>query len=167
MISNILVLTAFQEGSKRALTMAAELAARFESRVHVLHVIEESLVEVISTAMVPTPGDSGVQTPSGAVIPGTLGQHLEPALSPEDVASGLVARAECQMREFVAALDPHLRLTTEVRIGKPYEAISETVTARKIDFVVMGRSSHGLKEYLLGSVADKVVRTVSCPVCLL
>jgi nucleotide-binding universal stress UspA family protein len=167
MISNILVLTAFQEGSRRALAMAAEVALRFEGRVHVLHVIEEDHVEVISTAMVPTPGDSGVQPPTGSNLPPTLGQHFRPAVNLDDVASGLVARAERQMRDFVAHLDSRLLLTTEVRIGKPHEVIIETVAARHVDFVVMGRSSHGLKEFLLGSIADKVVRTVACPVCLL
>lgn len=167
MISNILVLTAFQERSRRALTMAAEVAARFEGRVHVLHVIDEDLVEVISTAMVPTAGDSGVQTPTSSVLPPTLGQHLQPAINLDGVASGLVARAERQMRDFVAPLDRRLQLSTEVRIGKPYEAIVETVAARHVDLVIMGRSNRGLKEYLLGSIADKVVRTVACPVCLL
>jgi nucleotide-binding universal stress UspA family protein len=167
MITNILVLTAFQEGSRRALAMAVEVAARFGSQVHVLHVIEGDLVEVISTAMVPAAGDSGVQAPAGTTVPSNLGQHYRPALGPEDVAGGLVARAERQMRAFVAQVDPGIRLSTAVRIGKPHEVISETVLTRHVDFVVMGRSNHGLKEYLLGSIADKVVRTVGCPVCLL
>ena len=167
MISNILVLTAFQERSRRALTMAAEMALRFQGRVHVLHVIDEDLVEVISTAMVPMAGNSGVQAPLGSTIPPSLGQHLAPAISIDSVASGLVARAERQMRDFVAQLDSRLQLSTEVRIGKPYEAIVDAVAARQVDLVVMGRSNRGLKEYLLGSIADKVVRTVPCPVCLL
>jgi nucleotide-binding universal stress UspA family protein len=167
MISNILVLTAFQERSRRALAMAAEVALRFEGRVHVLHVIDEDLVEVISTAMVPTTGDSGVLAPAGSTLPPSLGQHLQSAVNLDHVASGLVARAERHMRDFVGQLDPRLRLSTEVRIGKPYEAIVETVAARQIDFVIMGRSNRGLKEFLLGSIADKVVRTVACPVCLL
>lgn len=167
MISNILVLTAFQEGSKRALAMAAEVALRFEGRVHVLHVIDEDLVEVISTAMVPTTVDTGVPAPAGSVLPTSLGQHLRPAISLDNVASGLVGRAERQMQDFVAHADPRLLLTTEVRIGRAYEVIFETVATRRVDFVVMGRSSRGLKEFLLGSIADKVVRTVACPVCLL
>jgi nucleotide-binding universal stress UspA family protein len=167
MISNILVLTAFQEGSRRALAMATEMALRFEAQVHVLHVIDEDLVEVISTAMVPTVVDSGVPAPAGSVLPPSLGQHLRPAISNDNVSSGLVARAERQMRDFVAQPDARLQLTTEVRIGKAHEVTIETVASRHVDFVVMGRSRHGLKEFLLGSIADKVVRTVGCPVCLL
>lgn len=167
MISHILVLTAFQERSRRALAMAAEMALRFQGKVHVLHVIDEDLVEVISTAMVPTAGDNSVLAPAGSTLPPSLGRHFPPAVNLDGVTSGLVARAERQMRDFVAGLDPRLQITTEVRIGKPYEAITETVTSRQIDYVVMGRSNRGLKEYLLGSIADKVVRTVGCPVCLL
>ncbi len=166
MIRNILVLTAFQEGSRRALAMGAEIALRLDSRVHVLHVIDEDLVEVISTAMVPPVPDSGVQAPAPSPLPAATGQECVPAVGLENVTGGLVARSERKMREFVASVDPRLRISTEVRIGRPYEVILETVAARKVDFVVMGRSNRGIKEYLLGSIADKVVRTVSCPVCL-
>jgi|GEM_PF-2768188 len=167
MICNILVLTAFQDRSMRALKMATEIAGRFGARVHVLHVIDEDLVEVISTAMVPMAGDAGAQPPPSTALPAGLGQPLQPASNPDEVASGLVARAERQMRDFVAPLAAHPEFSTEVRIGKPYEAIIEAVAARQVDLVLMGRSNRGLKEYLLGSIADKVVRTVSCPVCLL
>lgn len=150
----------------RALQMAAEMADRFGAQVHVLHVIDEDLVEEISTAMVPVSG-SGVQAPPGPTLPSGLGQALQATADPDAVASGLVSRAERQMRAFVAPLAPRLQVSTEVRIGKPYEAILEAVAARKVDLVLMGRSNRGLKEYLLGSIADKVVRTVACPVCLL
>jgi nucleotide-binding universal stress UspA family protein len=167
MITRILVLTAFQERSRRALGMAAELALRFQGRVHVLHVIDDDLVEVISTAMVPTVGTENLPPPIGSTAPPVLAQQLVPAVTVENVSSGLVTRAEKQMRDFVSQIDPRVHVTTEVRIGKPYETIVETVAARHVDLVIMGRSNRGLKEYLLGSIADKVVRTVSCPVCLL
>ena len=167
MINNILVLTAFQEGSQRALTMAGELAVRFQGRVHVLHVIDEDLVEVISTAMVPGADATGALPPGGAPLPANLARQVPPVAGLDSVASGLVTRAERRMRDLVARLDPNVQISTEVCIGKPYEAIVEAVAARHIDLVVMGRSHRGLKEYLLGSIADKVVRTVACPVCLL
>ena len=167
MFSNILVLTAFQQGSARALAGAVEVAGRFGSRVHVLHVIDEDLVEEISTAMVPAAEDGGVQASVGTPAAAALGPRVPAASSPDEVALGLVTRAERSMRGFVAGLAPSLQVTTEVRVGKPYEVIIQAVAAHQVDFVVMGRSRRGLKEYLLGSIADKVVRTVACPVCLL
>jgi nucleotide-binding universal stress UspA family protein len=169
MLNSILVLTAFQEGSQRALAMAAELGLRFQARVHVLHVVDEDLVEEISAAMLPdTAGYDSGGTTVGPRLPVPVGAgEIQPSASTETVASALVTRAERRMRDFTARIGPGVQLSTEVRVGKPYEAVIETVASRQVDIVVMGRSHHGIKEFLLGSIADKVVRSVACPVCLL
>ena len=167
MITNILVLTAFQEGSHRALRMAAEIGLRFQAKVHVLHVINQDLVEEVSTAMGVGTEEGDSLAASGRILAARLAQQIPPALDVDGVASGLVTRAERRMRDFVVGLDPALKLDTDIQIGQPYEVILEAVAHRQIDLVVMGRSNHGIKEFLLGSIADKVVRTVACPVCLL
>jgi nucleotide-binding universal stress UspA family protein len=58
-----------------------------------------------------------------------------------------------------------VRVTTEVRDGSPARTIVETATARRCQLIVMGTHGRGgFSQIFLGSVAERVVRTASCPV---
>ncbi|MDP3624805.1 MAG: universal stress protein, partial [Methanobacteriaceae archaeon] len=47
------------------------------------------------------------------------------------------------------------------------ETILETIKEENIDLVIMGNSGkHGLDRFLLGSVAEKVLRSATCPVLI-
>jgi nucleotide-binding universal stress UspA family protein len=49
--------------------------------------------------------------------------------------------------------------------GVPHQEIARVATAERADYIVMGtRGRGGLERALLGSVADRVVRTAPCPV---
>lgn len=49
--------------------------------------------------------------------------------------------------------------------GVPHEEIARVAMAERADYIVMGtRGRGGLERALLGSVADRVVRTAPCPV---
>jgi len=49
--------------------------------------------------------------------------------------------------------------------GKPSSAITDFAAKSGIDLIVMGaRGKSGIEELLLGSVADRVIRTANCPV---
>jgi universal stress protein A len=52
-----------------------------------------------------------------------------------------------------------------IAVGTPYYKIVEVAEAEKVDLVVMATHGRtGLGHLLLGSVAEKVVRTAPCPV---
>jgi nucleotide-binding universal stress UspA family protein len=52
-----------------------------------------------------------------------------------------------------------------LRTGVPHEEIARVATEERADYVVVGtRGRGGLERALLGSVADRVVRTAPCPV---
>ena len=58
-----------------------------------------------------------------------------------------------------------LKVREEVEIGIPAEKIVEKATAEGVDMIIMsthGRS--GLRHFLVGSVAERVVRLAACPV---
>ncbi|CDG64570.1 MAG: hypothetical protein PWQ15_1565 [Methanobacterium sp.] len=58
-----------------------------------------------------------------------------------------------------------IKVTLKTEEGSPSEAIRKTVEKEDVDLVVMGTSGkHGLDRFLLGSVTEKVVRSVKCPV---
>nr|WP_319373121.1 universal stress protein [uncultured Methanobacterium sp.] len=58
-----------------------------------------------------------------------------------------------------------IKVNLKTEEGSPADAILKTVEKENIDLVVMGTSGkHGLDRFLLGSVTEKVVRSVKCPV---
>lgn len=58
-----------------------------------------------------------------------------------------------------------IKLVFMSKEGHPAHTIRKIVDKENIDLVVMGTSGkHGMDRFLLGSVAEKVIRTASCPV---
>ncbi|OKY77678.1 MAG: Nucleotide-binding protein UspA family [Candidatus Methanohalarchaeum thermophilum] len=56
---------------------------------------------------------------------------------------------------------------TSIRYGRPHEEIIEYATENEIDLIVMGTSSKkGMDRFLLGSVAEKVLRSSETPVMI-
>ncbi len=63
------------------------------------------------------------------------------------------------------ARDAGLHVNTAIVEGTPHEVIADYVADRGVDVVVMGsHGRRGLDRYLLGSVTERVLRTVDVPV---
>jgi nucleotide-binding universal stress UspA family protein len=59
----------------------------------------------------------------------------------------------------------NVNLITMIKEGKPADVILKTIDEEGVDMVVMGKSGkHGLEKFLLGSTAEKVVRSANVPV---
>ena len=62
-------------------------------------------------------------------------------------------------------LNVEVKLVFMTKEGRPARTIRKTIDEEGIDLVVMGTAGkHGMDRFLLGSVAEKVVRIASCPV---
>ena len=62
--------------------------------------------------------------------------------------------------------DTDIAMTVNVVDGIDYIEIVNRATAWPADLIVIGTHGHtGMKHLLIGSVAERVVRTASCPVC--
>lgn len=86
-----------------------------------------------------------------------------PAEVREEMHDALEARGE----EAVASIaeDADQRVTTAVREGRPAAEISQYARDVKADVVATGtRGRHGENRFLIGSVAERVVRTCPVPV---
>lgn len=60
---------------------------------------------------------------------------------------------------------PSVRFEARVEIGTPAAAIVRTARENHCDLIVMGtRGRRGIRRWLLGSVAEKVLRRAPCPV---
>jgi nucleotide-binding universal stress UspA family protein len=135
MYRRILLPTDGSPGTERAVDHALDLAETYDTGLHVLYVVD-------TTAL---PLDAHARR---AV------EHLteEGVLSVE----AIVERAEGR------GIDP---VVSNVSRGAPYEVILDYADANDVDLVVMGtHGRHGIGRYLLGSVAERVVRLSEVPV---
>jgi len=136
----ILVPTDFSDQSSRALEWAKNLASVYGASLHLLTVVPEPFV-------LPDPGTFSVPLPSGYVdgLRRDAEAHLHAALSPAE-------------RE-------RLNARSAVLFGHPYGEILDYATRERIDLIVMGTHGRGaLGRAVLGSVAERIVRTAPCPV---
>jgi nucleotide-binding universal stress UspA family protein len=61
-----------------------------------------------------------------------------------------------------------LNVETKVLLGKPAETITDFVRREKVDFVALATHGRGgISRWVFGSVADKLVRSLSVPMLLI
>jgi nucleotide-binding universal stress UspA family protein len=139
---HILAPTDFSEYSQKAVVSALELARTLGAKLTILHVVE----------LPPYPAAGYVPPAVNATWPPFL-DDLERQAT-QDLAQ-LVPEAESSDVEVV-------RL---VAVGSPHRKIIDTAEAEQVDLIVMataGRS--GFSRLIMGSIAERVVRTATCPV---
>ena len=142
-VDGVLVPLDLSAHSRAALPYAKDLTARYGGSVlHVLHVFED-------LDLPPIYGD--VPNP----LPGAFPEIRE--------------KVEGQMRQWVREADgPDVPVTYQVQSGPAIGTLLDYIDAHGIDLVVLtthGRS--GLERFLLGSVAERVMRQAPCPVYLI
>ncbi|TDJ15983.1 MAG: universal stress protein [Deltaproteobacteria bacterium] len=93
-------------------------------------------------------------------------QQLEGAYLPPDFWSNVKKEAEQQLATHSQQIRKHeVEVETLVREGYPATVIVEEAERQRADLIVIGTHGHtGLKHLLLGSIAERVVRTAPCPV---
>jgi nucleotide-binding universal stress UspA family protein len=140
-LKNILVATDFEEAADAALTYGRTLAHAFGATLHVLHVTDD--VRLAATG-------------AEFYVP------LDPTLQAE-----VDEAARIRLASLVIDSDGSgPRTKTAIGTSRaPAPVIVEYARANGIDLIVMG--THGRKalaHLLMGSVAERVVRTAPCPV---
>jgi nucleotide-binding universal stress UspA family protein len=87
----------------------------------------------------------------------------------EAVANDWIQRAQRTVDGLVTTLPlPLTRVKTRVQIGRPGEQIVAYAEEHEAGLIVMAAGEHGrVARLLLGSVADYVVRTATCPVLII
>jgi universal stress protein A len=138
-IRHISAPTDFSDYSKEAISYALELAQTFGAKLSLQHVVE-----------LPPYSIEGL-------VPPTLGGDLLDDL--ERQASADLAQVLPQ------AQNAQIEVTRSVVIGSPFRKIIETAEAEHVDLIVMATHGRtGLSHLMVGSVAERVVRTAPCPV---
>lgn len=135
MYDEILFPTDGSDGANAAQEHAIEQALAHDATLHVLYVIEDMFPTVEANA------------------PDMLAE-----LEREGERSLETARAQANAADVES-------IRGTVASGSPYRQILAYVDERDIDMIVMGtHGRRGIDRYLLGSVAEKIVRSADCPV---
>ena len=136
---HILAPTDFSDYSKKAVTSALALAKTYSARLTVLHVVE----------LPPYPIEGYV---------------------PFSVSSSFMEDLERQATQDLAQLLPDaatagVEVVRLVAVGTPYRKIIEVAEAEQVDLIVMATAGRtGFSHLVMGSIAERVVRTATCPV---
>jgi nucleotide-binding universal stress UspA family protein len=139
-IKRILVPHDFSPTADNALTFAIDLAARIGAGVTVMHAYEYPMLTY----------------PEGPALTADLILEIEKAA--RSALEGVVSRAR----------RPGVAMDSSLRQGPPWAEILASAKDGHADLIVIGtHGRRGLSRALLGSVAEKVVRTAPCPVLTL
>ena len=140
LLKNILVPTDFGEASDAALSYGRDLARTYGATLHVLHVAENLVARYANVEAL--------------------------ALLPQ-LQTDIDEAARKRMAELVTHEDRTMLRAKPVVLEAfgPAEAIVEYAKTYNVDIIVMGTHGRGaLAHLLMGSVAERVVRTAPCPV---
>jgi nucleotide-binding universal stress UspA family protein len=138
-LKNILVATDFSDASTNAVAYAREMARAFDATLHLLHVTDNVLAGAYAV--------EGYTTDWG------------------ELQRDVNDTARAKLDDLIAG-DAQTRTTPVVlSSNSPAQAIVSFAKEARIDLIIVGSHGRGgMAHLLMGSVAERVVRTAACPV---
>jgi nucleotide-binding universal stress UspA family protein len=134
----ILVPTDFSEPADVALDYAVALAIKLDATVHLLNVVD---------------------------LQGSQFADLGALLTPETIETIVSGNRTALERRARARRETGRIGDVLLRTGDPRDVIDEVARQSNADLIVMGtHGRRGVRRMMLGSVAETIVRTASCPV---
>ncbi|MCU0586579.1 MAG: universal stress protein [Syntrophobacteraceae bacterium] len=144
-IERILVPVDFSESARKALRYGIEIARDRGAKLHILHVINEKIIEALR--------DLSTKGYKGELLE-TLRELVQERLEE------LHAFAPVSMREGI-------QVDFEIRKGKPAQEVIGFAADHWIDLIILGTVGRSaLEAALMGSVARHVAHHAPCPVLL-
>ena len=151
MFQKILVPLDGSEHSSRALDVAIQIAKKFDSKITLIHVYSVTLRPFLA------PEPTTLTPPAVPIM--TSMETSEVAEAARKAGNEVLAKGE----EKAGA--EGVQVETTLREGQTVQEIINTAREGRFGLVVMGaRGISKLKEILLGSVSDGVLRNAPCPV---
>lgn len=131
---NILCATDFSDFSNRTVSYGIALANEFDSKLFVCHIIDLSSVAI----------------------------YGEFQLDPVGLQDRIMNDANEQLQELIG--NQQIDWEPLISVGHAADEISRIVDEKSIDLVISAtRGRSGLKRIILGSVTERLMRTLSCP----
>lgn len=142
-MKKILVPCDFSEPAANAYRQALDVASQSGGVIHLLHVVETPLLN--DTVLMPT-------------LNFEQEQMKEAKSKAEGMFKDMIKRSNAEL----------IKIVFNVQFGSISNVIQKYIEEHDIDLVIMGSTgSSGLKEYFIGSNAEKVVRYSPVPVLIL
>jgi len=139
-LKKILVPTDLSEYSLAAMEFASTLAVMYAAKLYVLHVTGEAI----------------------PLLPSMHGMDIDIDVLKDRVQTDATHEVERFVHQRIS---PDLRPISVIRIGHPAVEIKRFAEEEQIDLIVMATHGRtGLSHMLIGSVAEKLVRTSNTPV---
>ncbi len=137
-LQNILFATDFSKASEAALPYAAAISRRYDSQLHVAHIM----------------------SPASYIIPSQPGDPV--------TFDSIHEAARADVRRRMETLASHLKTFahhTYVREGEVGESLFDLIQTHEIDLLVVGTHGRtGVEKLVLGSKAEEILRQATCPV---
>jgi nucleotide-binding universal stress UspA family protein len=143
-LQTLVVATDFSEASAPATTYALTLARTLQAHLYLLHIVPEEDVRVIKA----------------------ISGHLQSEVTPDSLVETFYVDA----RQRLATLVEEAQATDIVQellvvTGHPAEAIIQVAVEKHAQLIVIGTHGRsGLTRFLMGSVAERVLREAPCAV---
>jgi nucleotide-binding universal stress UspA family protein len=151
MINKILVAIDGSKESKKALKYSLELAKKFSAKIVMITVIEPVTFPILFYPEVEVP----------AVPTETLYNYSNEL---KENHQKMLNDALKKIKKF----NSDLKVTTKLVEGRPSDKIIEECNKEKCDLIIIGsRGVGGIKQFLLGSVSDRVADNAKCPVLII
>lgn len=153
LFKKILVPLDGSEHSTRALEVAIEIAKKFNAKITLIHVYSVTVSPVI------------MPEPTTLIPPGV------PVMIPSEVSKVVEAAREAGSKILSdgeqKAKAEQVEVETVLKGGQTVSEIVKLAKEGNSDLVVIGARGVGrIKELILGSVSDGVMRNTSCPILL-
>ncbi len=141
---NILIPTDFSKYSEKAFKYALDMAKCNNSRVFVIHVIDENIQQIVAEYC------------------------MNPGIA-ERVANESIITSNENMQRLISRFpeSKEIKIIADVKRGVPYVEILKSQQEYEIDIIII--ASHGKTDFkgpLIGSVAERVIEGAGCPVLL-
>lgn len=141
-IDNVCVAVDLSDHSARTVNYGVLIANRFGARLHLLHVLHDLNATVMAA--------------------GDLGNALD-TLHKEMHSHAQTGLESLELPE----LEEHVKIIRAIRQGLDHVEISNYCDKHGIDLLIVGSHGRtGLQHLLLGSVAERVMRSAPCPVTI-
>ena len=151
MFQNLLVPLDGSEHSLRALETAIQIAKKFDAKMTLIHVYSVTVTPII----MPEPT---TLTPSGVPVmtPAEVTKIVETA---REVGQKILADGKRKVES------ENITVETVLKEGNTVQEIAKLAREARSDLIVMGaKGISKLRELLVGSVSEGVIKQASCPV---
>lgn len=163
MYDHILYPTDGSEAADTVIDHVTSLAEQYDSRVHILNVVDSDHSESSMTLKKDAEGNwkTGMVSRGRGEDQGGMSQDKI------DILDLLEEEGEELVEDIAGRLsqDEGIKTKTACRRGKPHRVINSYAEDNDIDLIVMGTHGRsGVSRQLIGSVTEKVIRTSETPV---